>query len=56
MHSARAQRHRHARREEGQTLVECALLLLLVAAVIVGVVATVGTRVKSLFSNVASST
>ena len=42
-------------RTEGQTLVEYALILLLVAVVVVAVVATLGKTVKDIFTNVASS-
>jgi len=42
-------------RSEGQTLVEYALILVLVAVVVVAVVATLGKTVKSIFENVASS-
>lgn len=42
-------------RNEGQTLVEYALILVLVAVVVVTVVATLGKTVKSVFDNVASS-
>jgi pilus assembly protein Flp/PilA len=43
------------RREEGQTLVEYALILVLIAVVVVVVVATLGNTIKSVFTNVASS-
>src|SRR5579859_7049330 len=43
------------RREEGQTLVEYALILVLIAVVVVAVVATLGGTLQSIFSNVASS-
>ena len=43
------------RREEGQTLVEYALILVLIAVVVVAVVATLGGTIKSVFTNVASS-
>ena len=43
------------RRQEGQTLVEYALILVLVAVVVVAVVATLGKTIKSVFDNVASS-
>jgi pilus assembly protein Flp/PilA len=44
-----------ARRQEGQTLVEYALILVLLAIVVVAVVATLGGRIKGVFSDVASS-
>ena len=43
------------RREEGQTLVEYALVLFLIAVVVVVAIATVGGQAKRLFANVASS-
>jgi pilus assembly protein Flp/PilA len=43
------------RRAEGQTLVEYALILTLIALVVVAVVATLGGKVSSIFSHVASS-
>ena len=43
------------RREEGQTLVEYALILVLIAVVVVAVVATLGGTIKSVFTNVSSS-
>jgi pilus assembly protein Flp/PilA len=42
------------RDEEGQTLVEYALILVLIAVVVIAVVATLGGTIKSVFSNVAS--
>ena len=42
-------------REEGQTLVEYAMILVMVAVVVVAVVGTLGHTIKSVFSNVASS-
>jgi len=39
------------RREEGQTLVEYALILVLIAVVVVAVVTALGGKVKALFSN-----
>lgn len=43
------------RREEGQTLVEYALILVLIAVVVIAVVTTLGGTIRSVFSNVASS-
>jgi pilus assembly protein Flp/PilA len=43
-----------SRREEGQGMVEYALILVLIAVVVILVLATVGTRVKNLFSNVSN--
>ncbi len=43
------------RREEGQTLVEYALILVLIAVVVLVVVATLGNTIKGIFSNVASA-
>ena len=43
------------RRSEGQTLVEYALILVLIAVVVISTVAVLGGKVKSIFSNVASS-
>lgn len=42
-------------REEGQSLVEYALILVMLAVVVVAVVGTLGHTIKSVFSNVASS-
>jgi Flp pilus assembly pilin Flp len=39
--------------EEGQTLAEYAILVSLIAALVVGVVALVGTPISSMFSNAA---
>lgn len=41
-------------REEGQSLVEYALILGLIAAVVIGVLAALGTHISSLFSNVST--
>ncbi len=43
------------RRQEGQTLVEYAVILVFIALVVIATVSTLGARVKTLFSNVASS-
>ena len=43
------------RGEEGQTLVEYALILVLIVIVVIVVVATLGGTIQSIFSNVASS-
>jgi Flp pilus assembly pilin Flp len=40
-------------REEGQTLAEYAIIVSLIAVVLVGVVALVGTPISSMFSNAA---
>ena len=39
-----------SRREQGQALVEYALVLFLVAIVLIGIVGTLGTAVSSMFS------
>jgi pilus assembly protein Flp/PilA len=39
-----------SRREEGQALVEYALVLFLVAVVMIGILGTLGTAVSSMFS------
>jgi pilus assembly protein Flp/PilA len=39
-----------SRREEGQALVEYALVLFLVAVVVIGILGTLGTAVSSMFS------
>lgn len=44
-----------ARLEDGQTLVEYALILVLIAVVVVVAVGTLGHTVRGIFSNVASS-
>lgn len=44
-----------ARREQGQTLVEYSLILVLIALVVIGVVTALGGTITSVFSNVASS-
>lgn len=41
-------------REEGQALIEYALILFLVALVVIGILGTVGLRVSSMFSTVVS--
>ena len=43
------------RREEGQTLVEYALILVLIAVFVITVVATLGTKIENVFSNVSSA-
>jgi len=43
------------RREEGQTLVEYALILVLVALVVIAVLTLLGGNVKGVFSHVSSS-
>jgi pilus assembly protein Flp/PilA len=43
------------RREEGQTLVEYALILFLIAVVVVVIVGTLGSRVSSVFNQIANS-
>ncbi len=43
------------RREEGQDLLEYALLIALIAIVCVGVIAAAGTAVKDTFSTIAGS-
>jgi pilus assembly protein Flp/PilA len=40
------------RRQSGQSLVEYALILVLVALVVIGVLATVGIRIEAAFTNV----
>jgi pilus assembly protein Flp/PilA len=44
-----------ARRDRGATAVEYGLIVALIAAVIIGVVTTVGTNLQSLFSTIAAS-
>ena len=44
-----------ARREEGQTLVEYALILVLIAVVVVAVLGTVGGTIRSMWGNISSS-
>lgn len=41
--------------EEGATMVEYALMVALIAAVAIGVVSTLGTNIKSVFTTVGSS-
>ena len=41
--------------EEGATMIEYALMIALIAAVCIGVVATLGTNTNSLFGNVGTS-
>ena len=41
-------------REEGQGLVEYALILVLIAIVVIGILTALGTRVNTVFSNVNS--
>lgn len=43
------------RRDEGQTLVEYALILALIAVVVVVAVTTLGGKVKGIFNSVSSS-
>ena len=43
------------KREEGQTLAEYALILALIAVVVVAVVATLGGKIKGIFTSVNSS-
>lgn len=43
------------KREEGQTLVEYALILVLIAIVVIIVLTLVGTRVNNIFNQVANS-
>lgn len=54
--AARAFRHLDSvrRREEGQALVEYALILFLVALVVIGILGTLGGAVSSMFSVVNS--
>jgi Flp pilus assembly pilin Flp len=44
-----------AKREEGQTLAEYALILALVAVVVVTVVLTLGTKISGIFTSIGSS-
>ena len=44
-----------SRREEGQGMVEYALILVLIAVVVILVLSTVGKQVKNAFSNVSSA-
>ncbi len=48
----RALRMLIARGQEGQSMVEYALILVLVAVVVVTVLATLGTRITAVFTNV----
>lgn len=51
----RALRMLMARRQEGQSMVEYALILVLVAVVVVTVLTTLGTRITTVFTNVTSA-
>jgi pilus assembly protein Flp/PilA len=46
--------HGLSRREEGQGMVEYALILVLIAIVVVVILTTVGKQVKNVFSNISS--
>jgi pilus assembly protein Flp/PilA len=43
-----------SRREEGQGMVEYALILVLIAIVVIVVVSTVGKRINNVFSNISN--
>jgi pilus assembly protein Flp/PilA len=43
---------RHLEREEGQGMVEYALILVLIAIVVIVILSTVGKRVNNVFSNI----
>jgi len=47
--------HGVSRRQEGQGMVEYALILVLIAVVVLLILTTVGKQVKNVFSNVSSS-
>jgi pilus assembly protein Flp/PilA len=44
-----------SRREEGQGMVEYALILVLIAIVVILILTTVGKQVKNIFSNISST-
>lgn len=48
-------RLRGLRREDGQGLVEYALILVLVAIVVIGVLTTMGNSIQAVFSDIVSS-
>ncbi len=41
-----------ARREKGQSMVEYALILVLIAVVVIAVLMVLGTQIKNVFSNI----
>ncbi len=43
------------RGQDGQSMVECALILVLVAVVVVTVLTTLGTRIRAVFTNVVNA-
>jgi pilus assembly protein Flp/PilA len=47
--------HDLSRREEGQGMVEYALILVLIAIVVILILTTVGKQVKNVFSNISSA-
>lgn len=47
-----ASTERRTRRQEGQGMVEYALILVLIAVIAIGVIAAVGTRVSATFSRI----
>jgi pilus assembly protein Flp/PilA len=52
---AQAQMKGRLRREEGQALVEYALILFLIAVVCIAVLSTLGTRVKNTLQSIADA-
>jgi len=43
------------RREEGQTLIEYALILVLIAVVVIAIITTLGGQISSIFNKVSNS-
>jgi len=46
---------RSQEKEEGQTLVEYALILVLIAIVVIGVLATMGLNIRDIFTNIGTA-